>query len=181
MRFDSYGDGTASLAADLVNTYSVVTGREKLSRASLEKLLAAHGIPARRISERELGDFRRLRERLRELFTATEAKAVRQLNAMLDETGCTPQLVRHGGEEWHLHVGSTKRTLLDRVAAAAALGLLLVIRDEGTGRFKLCAGRACADVFVDVSRNRSRRFCSPQVCGNRAHARAHRARRKAER
>lgn len=35
---------------------------------------------------------------------------------------------------------------------------------------------ACA--FVDLSRNRSRRYCDSRTCGNRLHVAAYRARRK---
>jgi predicted RNA-binding Zn ribbon-like protein len=34
-------------------------------------------------------------------------------------------------------------------------------------------------VFVDLSRNGARRFCSSRACGNRTHAAAYRARQRA--
>ena len=36
-----------------------------------------------------------------------------------------------------------------------------------------CAGRACGWLFLDTSRNRTRRWCDMSVCGNRAKARRH--------
>jgi predicted RNA-binding Zn ribbon-like protein len=41
---------------------------------------------------------------------------------------------------------------------------------------RLCASDACAWLFLDTSRNGSRRWCSMRTCGNRAKARRHHAR-----
>lgn len=46
-------------------------------------------------------------------------------------------------------------------------------------RLKRCAEHACGWVFWDVSKNRSRRWCSMRVCGNRAKARRHAAKQTA--
>ena len=45
-------------------------------------------------------------------------------------------------------------------------------------RLKLCAGEGCGWVYLDESRNRSRRWCSMSDCGNREKARRHYARSK---
>lgn len=54
----------------------------------------------------------------------------------------------------------------------------LVITGEAA-RLKRCAEHACAWVFWDVSKNRSRRWCSMRVCGNRTKARRYAARQAA--
>lgn len=165
-----------------MNTFNVVQGKEKLNAATARDLLVRHGLDAPPTPSAEtLNGLRRLRESFRPLFVASEAEAVAKLNAMLDDIGCTPQLVRHDREGWHLHIGSLRHSLRERVAACATLGLLLVIRDQGTSRLKRCAGRNCEDVFVDASRNKSRVYCSPRVCGNRANVRAYRERRRRDR
>lgn len=41
-----------------------------------------------------------------------------------------------------------------------------------------CSGRACGWVFLDTSRNRTRRWCDMRTCGNRAKARRHHQRAK---
>ncbi len=46
-------------------------------------------------------------------------------------------------------------------------------------RVRECDGRACTWLFLDESRNRSRRWCSMESCGNRAKARRHYQRRQA--
>jgi predicted RNA-binding Zn ribbon-like protein len=43
---------------------------------------------------------------------------------------------------------------------------------------KACADDECEWAFYDSSKNRSRTWCSMEVCGNRAKTRAYRARRK---
>jgi predicted RNA-binding Zn ribbon-like protein len=62
---------------------------------------------------------------------------------------------------------------------AAGAVLLAAARLAAAGtwpRVKLCAAETCRWAFLDESRNRSRAWCSMDVCGNRAKARAFRAR-----
>lgn len=66
-----------------------------------------------------------------------------------------------------------------------AVGRLLAIAHaamtEGTwSRLKICRGETCAWAFYDTSRNRSGKWCSMAVCGNRAKARTYRRRRRGE-
>ena len=44
---------------------------------------------------------------------------------------------------------------------------------ESLGRVRECDGAGCTWLFLDASRNRSRRWCSMNTCGNRAKARRH--------
>ena len=59
------------------------------------------------------------------------------------------------------------------------MGLSGVVCDPGASRLGVCSADGCADVFVDLSPNQSRRFCSDR-CASRAHVAAYRARRRAE-
>jgi predicted RNA-binding Zn ribbon-like protein len=54
--------------------------------------------------------------------------------------------------------------------ASSAAELLM---SEDLARVKKCASRNCDWLFVDASRNRSRRWCDMKDCGNRAKARRH--------
>lgn len=66
----------------------------------------------------------------------------------------------------------TGTTVAARVAAAVA-----TLAAEGRWeRVKICPADDCRWAFYDHSRNRSRQWCSMQVCGNRAKARTHRLR-----
>lgn len=59
--------------------------------------------------------------------------------------------------------------------AAAAFGLLC--DPAAVARVRRCDGHGCGGMFLDASRNRSRRYCSTDGCGNRERVRRHRARR----
>jgi predicted RNA-binding Zn ribbon-like protein len=54
-----------------------------------------------------------------------------------------------------------------------------LLTSEKLGRVKLCAGEGCGWVFVDESRNTSRRWCDSRDCGNRERVRRHLARKRA--
>lgn len=62
--------------------------------------------------------------------------------------------------------------------ARAAAHLLIGDRRD---RVRECASPTCAWLFVDQSRNRSRRWCDMTDCGNRAKARRHYERQRAAR
>ena len=124
----------------------------------------------------ELESVRALRRPLRELLTAGRDEAVRIVNRMLADHDARPQLVRHDGWDYHLHATDPDTPLADRIAVETAMAMVDVIRADELGRLSICADDTCAGVVVDLSRNRSRRFCST-ACGNRVAAAAYRARR----
>ena len=66
--------------------------------------------------------------------------------------------------------------LASEVAGRAALALLRASARPGWSRLRACPGPDCEWVFVDRSRNGSRRWCQMSECGNRAKAAAFRAR-----
>jgi predicted RNA-binding Zn ribbon-like protein len=145
--------------------------------ASLEEFFEAHGYSGSHARTRqELDEVRALRPRLRELLTADRDQAVAHVNAMLSEAGALPRLVRHDGWDWHLHAVEPDRPLATRIAVETAMAMIDVIRADETSRLGICAADGCAGVVVDLSRNRSRRFCST-TCGNREAVAAYRARR----
>ncbi|MBH1937887.1 CGNR zinc finger domain-containing protein [Streptomyces sp. AV19] len=180
MRFTRYTDPSVTLAEELVNTYDTVRGAERLTDvATLCALFVRHGIRLNTVpTGADLAAARRLRPVLREVFAAPRAHtAVALLNQVLADHRAVPHYTDHDGS-WHLHVAPPDAGPLDQYAANAAMALLGVITTSGAERLHVCAGSRCAEVFVDTSRNQSRRYCSPLLCGNRAHAAAHRARRR---
>jgi len=56
----------------------------------------------------------------------------------------------------------------------ASLGRLLA--DEELDRIKMCSNPDCRCVFFDESRNKSRRWCNNEICGNLMRVRRHRSR-----
>jgi CGNR zinc finger/Putative stress-induced transcription regulator len=103
--------------------------------------------------------------------------AIEMLNALLAETGAVPQIVAHDGRGPHLHVSRPAAPLADRIAAHLAMGLAELVVSGESERVRSCASPSCREVFVDLSRNRSRRYCDSRTCGNRLHVAAYRARR----
>lgn len=132
------------------------------------------------------GDVPRLREyraRLDAVVTACEAgddgAAAQLLNALLAETGAVPQIVAHDGRGPHIHVSRPTAPLADRIAAHLAMGLAEILVAGESRRLRTCVSPTCREVFLDESRNRSRRYCDSRTCGNRLHVAAYRARKAA--
>ncbi|WP_203338026.1 CGNR zinc finger domain-containing protein [Nocardioides limicola] len=172
-------DTRASLiaAVDLVNTAG-----DPDELGSLEELNAFFddheysGSPPQ--SEDDVAAVRALRPRLRELITSSRDQAVEQVNTMLREADALPQLVRHSGWDWHLHAVDPDKPLATRVLVETAMAMIDVIRADEMSRFSTCADDGCTGIVLDLSRNRSKRFCST-ACGNR-HAQASFRARQAE-
>ena len=167
-------------AAALVNTLS--DGVDELTtQADLDAFLAKYPYTGvRRGTEEELEQVRRLRTRLRSLWTAADRnEAAAIVNAILAEADARPYLTKHDEWDWHLHVTPPDAPLADRMGADAAMAVLDLIREDELGRLRICAADDCADVLVDLSRNSSKRFCDTGNCGNRTHVAAYRARKRA--
>jgi predicted RNA-binding Zn ribbon-like protein len=126
-------------------------------------------------TQAELDGVRRIRPRLRELLTAERDDAVAVVNAMLADAKALPQLVRHDQYDWHLHAIDYDQPLVTRVIVETAMAMIDVIRADELSRLGVCADDDCEGVVLDLSRNRSRRFCST-TCGNRNAVAAYRAR-----
>lgn len=148
--------------------------------ADLVDYLDAQGYSGRRDGDSaELEAVRRLRDRMDSLWGLEVDDMAHEVNAILRESDARPYLSSHDDWDWHIHVTPPDAPLVDRMAAENAMALIDLIRTGQLERLKTCAGDDCRLVFVDFSRNRSRRFCSNGGCGNRAHVAAYR-RRQAE-
>ena len=166
-------------AAALVNTLS--DGVDELETAAgLDGFLARYPFTGvRRGTEDELEQVRRLRARLRTLWTAADRdEAAAIVNAILAEASARPYLAKHDEWDWHLHVTDPEAPLAQRIGAEAAMGFLDLIRAGDLDRLKTCAADDCSDVVVDLSRNKSKRFCATGNCGNRTNVAAYRARKR---
>jgi predicted RNA-binding Zn ribbon-like protein len=126
----------------------------------------------------ELDAVRALRPRLAQLWQITEDEAVLLVNQLLREASALPQLVRHDGWAYHIHATPPEAPLADRMKVDAAMALADVIRAGELARLRHCAADDCDDVLVDLSKNRSRRFCG-LTCANRVNVAAYRLRRSA--
>lgn len=170
-------DTNTSLQAAVVLANSALEPDTMTTVAQLDAFFVEHqysGAHARDAAE--LAAVRALRGPLRELLTADRDTAVRIVNRILDERDARPQLVRHDGWDYHVHAVAADAPLADRIAVETAMAMVDVIRADELARLSICADDTCGGVVVDLSRNRSRRFCST-ACGNRVAAAAYRARR----
>ncbi|MGI5241189.1 CGNR zinc finger domain-containing protein [Dactylosporangium sp. CA-139066] len=164
-------------AAALVNTLGS-DGDHLLDVPALERFLSPWTWTGKRThDEEELAGVRSLRPRLRAVWSASEDEAVDLVNAMLRESAALPQLVKHDGWDYHMHATPPDADLHIRMQVEFAMAMLDVIRQKELDRLRFCAADDCNDVVIDLSKNRSRRFCE-SGCGNRTNAAAYRARKR---
>jgi len=172
--------------AALVNTDPALTdgGEEGLATvADLDAFATRFGYSgSRRRDEVELAEVRAIRRRLERLWHVDDDEQVVALvNELLREHRALPQLVRHDDWGWHVHAVDADRPLADRIAVESALAVVDLVRTDELGRLRRCAADDCDAVLVDLSRNRSKRFCDVGNCANRTHVAAYRARRAGDR
>ena len=131
------------------------------------------------LSELDLSAVRRIRGRFAAVFAAPDAQtAATLINELVAAAGTTPRLTDHDGYDWHVHYFAPGASVADHLAADCGMALaFFVVAGEGE-RLRRCEAPDCRRAFVDLSRNRSRRYCDSRTCGNRLHVAAYRARRK---
>ncbi|MFJ7629033.1 CGNR zinc finger domain-containing protein [Streptomyces sp. NPDC097595] len=131
------------------------------------------------LDQRDLKAVHDVRARFAEVFAAGDARTAAGLvNALVAAAGTTPQLTAHDGYDWHVHYFSPDASIADHLAADCGMALAFIIVAGETERLRRCEAPDCRNAFVDLSRNRSRRYCSSRTCGNRLHVAAYRARRR---
>ena len=145
----------------------------------LDEFLSDFGYTGRHDGDQaEVEAVRAILPRLRQLLTSDRDEAASLVNEMLFQAKALPQLSRHDGYDWHLHAVAPDRPLADRITVETAMAMIDVIRADELSRLGVCADDDCAGLVLDLSRNRSRRFCST-ACGNRNAVAAYRSRRRA--
>lgn len=144
--------------------------------AALDEFFAEFGYTGRHDGdEAELAAVQAVLPRLRSLLTSDRDDAVPLVNELLRDAHAVPQLRRHDGYDWHLHAVEPGRPLAERIVVETAMAMIDVVRADEMSRLALCADEQCDGVVLDLSRNRSKRFCSV-TCGNRNAVAAYRAR-----
>jgi hypothetical protein len=186
VEFNSHTDRVVQVAVDLVNVltpgeahghpYDPPTG-DDLTREVSAALRAGGGtVDASLDNAVELGTYAGV---FRDVFEAVSAgdldTAATQVNKLLRWTDARPELERHDGSQWHLHFHSMSRSLASGWAAGCAAGLATVVGGPVYDRLGVCTAPRCDRVYVDLSRNGTRRFCSA-ACQNRVKVAAFRAR-----
>ena len=105
----------------------------------------------------------------------TRTSVVVIANRLLTEFHALPQLVKHDEWDYHLHATPGDAPLAARMGVEAAMAIVDVVRADELDRLRICGNFDCRDVLVDLSRNRSKRYCDLS-CSNLAAVRAYRSR-----
>ncbi|WP_424214673.1 CGNR zinc finger domain-containing protein [Streptomyces sp. BI20] len=131
------------------------------------------------LAVRDLAGVRAVRGLFARVFAAADAhEAARLVNELVATAGTTPQLTNHDGYDWHVHYFAPGASVGDHLAADGGMALAFILVSGERERLRRCEAPDCGRAFVDLSRNRSRRYCSSRTCGNRLHVAAYRARRR---
>ncbi|NJQ00894.1 CGNR zinc finger domain-containing protein [Streptomyces zingiberis] len=180
----------ADFAVRLVNTEQPARATDSLTSVdAVRELFGPHQQAARRAGDADVTRLRSVRTRLRAVFEAADAGdevlAVDLLNALLMEFPVSPQISGHqlrgedGRPDWHLHIADHAANATAGYAATAAMGLAFHLSEHGAERLGICRSAPCRNAYLDISTNRSRRYCSDR-CATRANVAAYRARKRRE-
>jgi predicted RNA-binding Zn ribbon-like protein len=144
---------------------------------NLDEFVFAWGWTGRRTHDaQELEAVRALRPQLRALWESDKDEVVQQVNDMLRAGNALPQLVKHDGWDYHLHATAPQAPLATRMAVEAAMAFIDVVRSQALDRLRICDMHDCEAVTIDLTKNKSKRYCD-SGCSNRAAVAAYRARR----
>lgn len=171
-------------AVDLVNTLPVTAsdGVDRLvSVEDFERFLSTHPYTGTiRHDAAEVTAVRGIRSRLHRLWEVDRDGAVPLVNEMLRDGRALPQLVIHDDYDWHIHAAVDEAPLATRILVETAMAVTEVIRSDEYARLRVCDADDCGSVYIDYSRNGSKRYCDEGNCGNRMNVNAYRARKARE-
>ena len=180
------------LIADFANTVDLESGRDELATpAGLARWLVDAGLAERApdVTEDDLQACLDLRTGMREALDDGGTPASPHRLALADavlarlpllvtlSAPAAPVAPPDGGRAPAVLVPAPDLPAVSSAMARLAVAWAELVLTGRIRRLKRCAERRCGEVFWDTSRNHSRRWCSMQVCGNRAKARRHTARR----
>lgn len=178
VQLDGYVDAGVFASVDLVN--EVAVGPPPVGRLLpvIARVLAVDPPSVARLVEADVPGFVALGHRLYEVFGDLHAgdvdAAAGRLNDLLANHPAQPHLAKEDGR-WRLHHHPVDAALVSMWTSICAEGMARMIGAGYGDRFGICEGTGCRRVFLDVSKNGSRRFCST-TCQNRVKAAAFRQR-----
>jgi predicted RNA-binding Zn ribbon-like protein len=174
VKLDSYKDAGLLVSAELVNEFALSAERGTLlparaGIAALCRILAIDPPSVAALTQTHLPAFVALARKLREVFADLKRRdvdaAAAALNELLAAHPAHPHLAKERGA-WRLHHHPHDAPLVPMWTAICAAGLAEMIGDGEAQRLGTCERSDCGRVYVDVSKNASRRFCS-LTCQNR--------------
>jgi predicted RNA-binding Zn ribbon-like protein len=172
--------GDLELVRQFVNTRDIEEESDELeSPESLLSWIAGMDLldeDSATADEKDLERALALREGIRSLLLANNGEVIEtirisELNRAARSVCLTVRFDDDGG--------ATLESESSGVSAALGriLGAVVQATDEGTwARLKVCTNDACQWAFYDHSKNRSGKWCTMEVCGNRMKARTFRQR-----
>ncbi|WP_343951607.1 CGNR zinc finger domain-containing protein [Nonomuraea longicatena] len=115
---------------------------------------------------------------LRQVLLADRpADQAARINAMIAKYGAQPYLVEDVGQPFHLHFHGSGGGQVAALGGEFATALALIVDGYGPDRFGACEAQRCEAVYIDLTRNGSRRYCGA-ACTARAKTAAYRSRRQ---
>jgi predicted RNA-binding Zn ribbon-like protein len=176
MDYDTYGSGAVELAIDLANAQlDPADGVESFLTAHQEWFAPGTSFELTPAEVRRAVDTAGLVRAV--ALAESQADVLTRLNELLTLARPRPYATDHDGE-LHLHYARPDSPALEQLTTTVAMGLSQVVVQHGWQRIGACSAEGCGHVYVDTSRNASRRYCS-NTCASRSTVAAYRARRKA--
>ncbi|MGZ4547692.1 MAG: CGNR zinc finger domain-containing protein [Blastococcus sp.] len=175
MNYDTYGSSAVELAIDLANA-------ELDPPEGVESFLTSHGEwftpgTSMELSAREVAQVAAVAGLVRAVAVAgTQDGVLARLNELLTLARPRPYATDHDGD-LHLHYARPDAPVLEQLTTTVAMGLAQAVVQHGWRRLGVCSAEGCDDVYVDTSRNASRRYCS-NTCASRSTVAAYRARQR---
>ncbi len=175
MDYEAYTSPSTELAIDLANV-------DASDPTAIEGFLAAHQewlAPRTRLTLRpaEQDELATVAAMIRTVADASNEEAViERLNALLAKSSPHPRVTNHDGR-LHVHYSRDRSNAVEQLTTTVAVGITLLVTAHGWKRLGICSASDCQDVYVDTSRNQTRRFCSG-TCSSRSSVAAYRARQR---
>lgn len=168
---------------DLVNTDPAFGDSEDLPDVeALQRFVSRHQIShADPVTPRDVAAVQRIRPALGALFgVGDQVTAAGLVNELLSPAKVRPRLTHHDEYDWHIHYFAPGATLAEHIVADGGMALAHVIAADEVDRLRICEAPTCRAVLLDLSRNRSKRYCDASTCGNRLHVAAYRERKRSQ-
>jgi predicted RNA-binding Zn ribbon-like protein len=176
MDYDTYGSGAIELAIDLANAERTDPGWARAFLGSHDEWFSPG--TSFDLSPGEAHRAATTAQLVRAVALAdSQDDVLMRLNELLALARPRPYATDHDGE-LHLHYARPDAPVLEQLTTTVAMGIAQVVTQHGWQRLGVCSAEGCGNVYVDTSRNASRRYCS-NTCASRSTVAAYRARRKA--
>ncbi|MDQ3735806.1 MAG: CGNR zinc finger domain-containing protein [Actinomycetota bacterium] len=176
MDYEAYTSPSTELAIDLANVNVTEPGAIDGFLTTHEEWLTPGTRIALRQSERD--ELAAVSQMVRAVAAADDEQTViDRLNVLLAKSTPRPRVTNHDGR-LHVHYSRDRSTAVEQITTTVAVGITLLVTAHGWARLGICSAVDCQDVYVDTSRNQTRRFCSG-TCSSRSSVAAFRARQRA--